>query len=142
METLHPTLPVSVADDGSFVRGMRGKILTPRVGASGHLRVWSRGRYHSVHVLVLETFYGPRPEGYVARHLDGNPGNNHPGNLAWGTFSENNHDSVRHGTHRNARKTHCVQGHELTPDNLYKSKRNRRDCRQCQLDRVRERKGR
>lgn len=51
-----------------------------------------------VHTLVLETFIGPRPEGMECRHLNGCKTNNHIGNLAWGTASENYHDKVLHGT--------------------------------------------
>lgn len=49
------------------------------------------------HQIVLETFGGARPEGHVVRHLDGDPGNDHPSNLAWGTQKENTQDTVAHG---------------------------------------------
>jgi hypothetical protein len=32
------------------------------------------------------------------RHLDGDPSNNRPSNLAWGTCKENGEDRIRHGT--------------------------------------------
>lgn len=51
-----------------------------------------------VHYLILEVFAGPRPPGMECRHLDGDPTNNHPENLCWGTRSENAKDAVRHGT--------------------------------------------
>lgn len=35
---------------------------------------------------------------------------------------------------KNARKTHCWRGHELTPDNTW-NKRGRRACRQCDIER-------
>lgn len=50
-----------------------------------------------VHALVLDAFVGPRPLGMQGRHLDGNPQNNTPSNLAWGTFLENAADRARHG---------------------------------------------
>lgn len=56
------------------------------------------GFKRSVHVLVLEAFDSLRPEGYQARHLDGNPENNHIDNLCWGTATENQRDRIRHGT--------------------------------------------
>jgi hypothetical protein len=34
-------------------------------------------------------------------------------------------------TARNARKTHCIHGHEFTPENTYTTKRGYRDCRAC-----------
>ena len=49
-----------------------------------------------IHVLVLQTFYGPAPEGYLCRHLDGNPQNNRLYNLIWGTHKENYADMVKH----------------------------------------------
>jgi len=51
-----------------------------------------------VHTLVLETFIGPKPDGYVCRHLDGNSENNAVDNLCWGTQEENYEDRKRHGT--------------------------------------------
>lgn len=52
-----------------------------------------------LHRLVLLTYCGPCPDGYVCRHLDGNPVNNAVDNLCWGTPKENSHDSLRHDTH-------------------------------------------
>jgi len=41
---------------------------------------------------------------------------------------------------RNAAKTHCVRGHELSPDNLFNTARNIRVCRQCSKDRYKRKK--
>ena len=84
-----------------------------------------------VHRIVCEVWHGPCPVGTECRHLDGNRLNPAAVNLAWGTVSENHLDAVRHGTHNNARKTHCPQGHEYTPENTSTSKRNVRICRTC-----------
>ena len=43
-----------------------------------------------IHQLVLETFIGPCPSGYITNHLDGNPGNNRLSNLERCTYSQNN----------------------------------------------------
>jgi hypothetical protein len=51
-----------------------------------------------VHVLVLLAFVGPRPEGFVARHLNGNSFDNRRRNLKWGTDAENRADARKHGT--------------------------------------------
>jgi NADH:ubiquinone oxidoreductase subunit C len=72
-----------------------GHILAARPSSAGgtYLAVdlWKYGdRYHKkIHLLVLEAFVGPRPEGYEAAHLDDNSRNNHVSNLAWVTRSEN-----------------------------------------------------
>lgn len=61
-------------------------------GANGDKRI------RTVHVLVLEAFVGPCPDGMQCRHIDGNPANNHISNLVWGTSLENNRDKILHGT--------------------------------------------
>lgn len=50
------------------------------------------------HLLVLETFVGPRPQGMETRHLNGNKEDDRLENLAWGTALENQEDRRRHGT--------------------------------------------
>lgn len=55
-------------------------------------------KYISIHVLVLEAFVGPRAEGMVACHNDGNCFNNKASNLRWDTRSNNNKDKAGHGT--------------------------------------------
>jgi hypothetical protein len=62
--------------------------------------------------LVLEAFVGPCPDGMEGCHNDGDNSNNHLDNLRWDTRSANRLDSVRHGTHQHAKKTHCPRGHE------------------------------
>lgn len=52
-----------------------------------------------IHLLVLKTFVGERPEGLEARHLDGDWFNNAASNLVWGTHSENILDQVKMGRH-------------------------------------------
>lgn len=50
-----------------------------------------------VHDEVAKAFLGRRPEGMVIRHLDGDPQNNRPENLRYGTHLENMADRDRHG---------------------------------------------
>jgi hypothetical protein len=113
------------------------RILRPGTERGGYLYVTLRAsgdQYHrKVHHLVCAAFNGPRPPGAVMRHLDGNPTNNVPSNLVWGSSSENNFDIVRHGRHHNAVKTHCKQGHPLSGPNLYVNPTSgARQCRTCQ----------
>lgn len=73
------------------------------------------------HVLVAETFIGPRPfEAAHVRHLDGDPANDDPGNLKWGTAKENGEDTVRHG--RSTRGTKNTQA-KITEDQVREIKR-------------------
>jgi hypothetical protein len=50
-----------------------------------------------IHILVLENFVGPRPDGYQGLHRDDDRGNNAVGNLYWGTPGDNMRDRERHG---------------------------------------------
>lgn len=56
----------------------------------------------AVHVLVLLTFRGPRPEGLLSRHLDGVKWNCSLDNLVYGTDIENWADRVKHQEAQNA----------------------------------------
>lgn len=120
-----------------------GRVRRQHVKPDGHCSVGLKGegRYEQldVHVMVLSAFVSARPAGCVARHLNGDPQDNRLENLAWGTWSENNYDQVRHGTHSEAAKTHCAQGHPLSGDNLSfrRHNRNHRVCKQCQRDATR-----
>lgn len=98
----------------------------------------SEGRRHVhpvwVHRLVLVAFRGDRSgEGLMCRHLDDDKMNTALGNLEWGTASDNAHDAVRNGRHRESRKTHCPRGHALTGSNLVRAQlaNGRRACRSC-----------
>lgn len=88
-----------------------------RIGRAGHLCVGlreggdaTRFRTKRVHTLVLEVFVGPRPPGMECRHLDGDPTNNVPANLQWGTRRENADDRVRHAA---TPTRYCTWGHDL-----------------------------
>ena len=53
----------------------------------------------SVHRLICMAFHGlPKTKSLQVRHLDGNPKNNKPINLKWGTQAENWQDRRIHGT--------------------------------------------
>lgn len=122
----------------SLLRG-KPRVLSQWSTPSGHMKVRVGGRGEPgryVHQLVLFAFAGPRPAGMVARHLNGDPTDNRPENLAWGTHSENNYDAVRHGTHAEASRTHCLRDHEFTPENT-REHNGARFCRTCARDRMR-----
>jgi hypothetical protein len=69
--------------------------------SNGYLRVQpkidGKKRCLYVHQLVLAAFVGPRPPGLVSRHLDDNPLDNRPENLAYGTQAQNMADRDKHG---------------------------------------------
>ena len=84
-----------------------------------------------VHSLVLAAFVGPRPEGMVTRHLNGDSTDNRLENLRYGTPSENMLDRNTHGTCHERNKTHCKWGHSFSGDNLRIGTKGQRECRAC-----------
>lgn len=105
--------------------GSRGYLfLSLRTGKSG-------GKPREVHTLVAEAFHGPRPSGLDTCHINGNKHDNRAENLRYGTRQENVLDSVAHGTHANAAKTHCKVGHPFAGQNLSVLSSGRRICKTC-----------
>lgn len=128
-------------------RGARaGHVLKPFVTRNGYQQVALRrdGRSISrlVCQLVCEAFHGPRPDGMEVRHLDGVSSHDHAANLRWGTHLENMQDVRLHGTHHNAAKSHCKNGHEFTPENTIAREGTKRRCRTCALVSSRKSKAR
>lgn len=95
------------------------------------LKKGGHGRTLMVHQVVAHAFLGEQKPGLEVRHLNGDKEDNGVANLAYGTKSENMKDMVRHGTHRFG-KSHCIHGHEFTPDNIYLTKAGYRVCKKCQ----------
>jgi hypothetical protein len=87
--------------DGSIVSALSGKTLKLQPNKkSGHLQVWIYSLYRYAHTLIAAAYLGERPEGLEVCHDNGNPQDNRPCNLYYGTHSQNMLDQVRHGTHR------------------------------------------
>lgn len=88
--------------DGEIFSLKSGLMLTPSPASGGYLQVslqdGSKTFPMHVHKAVLQAFVGVRPDGMVARHLDGDQKNNKLSNLVYGTPAENGADKIRHGT--------------------------------------------
>lgn len=127
-----------VSADGEVFTEVLGRSLRQTVGKNGYFVVnLSCGgitKTRTVHSLVIEAFVGPKPDALEARHLDGNAHNNRLVNLKYGTSSQNKLDTVAHGHHHNANKTHCRHGHAFDPANTLHAppgKPTHRQCRAC-----------
>lgn len=82
------------------------------------------------HRVVYERFVGPIPDGLELDHLCSNPPCVNPWHLEPVTHAEN----LRRGrgfAAINARKTHCANGHEYTPETTKVTDQGQRKCRVC-----------
>jgi hypothetical protein len=128
----------SVAYSDGRVRHWPGRILTTTVDSrSGRNQVVlaraGRKRTYRVYKLVMAAFVGPCPPGMQVCHGDGDCTNDALFNLRYGTNGSNQRDAVRHGTHRNSKKTQCKNGHPFTESNVYvpPGRPNSRVCVAC-----------
>jgi hypothetical protein len=100
---LHSNRDYEISSDGLVrrvtpKRGAKvGRVLRAATTPSGYSIVNVSGKMKFVHVLVLEAFVGPRPDGAEARHNNDVKSDNRVANLCWGTHSENYVDRVRNG---------------------------------------------
>lgn len=94
-----------------FALSSKWRRMKPGVNPDGYRSVKIAGKRIKVSKLVLEAFYGPRPDGMECRHLNNRRDDDRASNLAWGTHKENIADKKRHGTHQAGVK-HAM--HKLT----------------------------
>jgi hypothetical protein len=113
------------------------------ISIKGFGRVGYQGRRVLSHRLSYELAVGPIPDGLVLDHTchtaDCAAGNAcvhrsccNPAHLEPVTAAEN----TRRGNHTNCgirkrEQTHCIRGHEFTPENTYRRPDGRRLCREC-----------
>lgn len=109
---------------------------------NGYGRVSVKGKNRLAHRAVYEHLRGPIPDGLVLDHLCRNRACVNPDHLEPVTNAINIMRGVGVGA-VNAAKTHCVHGHEFTPENTRFNKPFRptgvvsRACRQCHRERTR-----
>ena len=98
-------------------RGRRRKItgdniIKPRVrDKTGHLSFTISHEHELfVHRMVAAAFLGPCPEGMLVLHNNGDPTDNRPENLRFGTAADNDHDIYRQGGKRKKLDLNDVEG--------------------------------
>jgi hypothetical protein len=87
-----------VSESGHVYSTLSEKLLRPGTASNGYLTVSLRRKSHCVQHLVAAAFLGPRPEGALVLHCDGDRTNNCVANLRYGTASDNRKDAEMHGT--------------------------------------------
>lgn len=112
---------------GSAQKSGYGKIST---GPSGILKRANR--------VSFELYVGEIPDGIFVCHKCDNPWCVNPDHLFLGTPKENTADAIAKGRMStpkcgaaNKAKTHCVHGHEFTPENTYIYSSGLRCCKEC-----------
>lgn len=117
---------VLVTDEGCWEwqryrhRGLYGQLNLGQYKGAAH-------RYsYMVHI-------GPIPAGLTVDHLCFNPPCVNPDHLRLLTHADNA------ANQRDAYKTHCIRGHEYTPENTYlrTGGNGKRECKTCHRDRQR-----
>jgi len=93
------------------------------------------------HRVAYQLFYGTIPIGLELDHRCNRPACVNPTHLMAVTHRANIlRSDAPHA--QNARKTHCIHGHPLSGDNLYRPPRGGRQCRCCHAQRVARRQRR
>lgn len=91
----------------------KGQPLKLLVNQGGYLKVLlskdGKIKNKLVSTLVAAAFIGPRPEGLLTLHTDGNAWNNRVSNLRYGTQADNMRDSMLHGTRPKGRAHKCAK---------------------------------
>lgn len=110
---------------------------TNRKGYGVH-NAWDEGmRCVYAHRYAYLTFVGPIPVGLQLDHLCRTPACVNPAHLEPVTSAENTRRAGEAlGIFGSA--THCVNGHEFTPESCYPSSKGHRCCRACKARRQRE----
>lgn len=83
------------------------------------------------HRLVYKLLNGEIPNGMHILHKCDNRACVRPEHLYAGTHTDNMKDKVNKGRDHNKSKTHCINGHEYSGDNLIIKRSGERRCREC-----------
>jgi hypothetical protein len=95
------------------------------------------GKHVKAHRVAYELFMGEIPEGKEVHHVCGNKACVNPKHME--LVDKPDHLEAHRGENLwlvNADKTHCINGHEYTPENTYRRPNGHRDCRICIAERV------
>lgn len=105
---------------GSGARLGRVLALCKITGGYYSVNLWKRGKIKRrlIHILVMEAFVGPAPDGHEVNHKDANKADNTVNNLEYMTRSENMLHAYRHGLYVSGKQHRFAkqrgEGHPLS----------------------------
>lgn len=102
-----------------------------RHGETGYGAFSTGPNSYGAHRVSYCTFKGPIPRGLVVDHICNNRICVNPHHLKLATIGDNAKRGERSPQGINARKTHCIYGHELSGANLITKRNGKRRCRIC-----------
>lgn len=118
---------------------------TGEIDDGGYGRVSRHGSKVSAHRAAYEMFVGPIPEGHELDHACHDPDTCRGGDTCLHrrcvnvdhllpTTPQENTLRSNSPAARKSRQTHCIHGHEFTPENTYRTDKGNRRCRRCIAD--------
>lgn len=126
-----PLYEVSDAGRIASLHRKRRRILNPSTNGHGyqHIQLSREGATYtiSVHRIVLEAFIGPRPDGMVACHGDGDRTNNRASNLRWDTQKNNIADKLGHDSHQRGERAGTAKLNRSQVESIRADGRKQRD---------------
>lgn len=93
----------------------------------------------SAHRIIYEALIGPIPDGLTIDHLCRNRACENPWHMEPVTQRENTLRGIGPSA-IHAKQTHCVSGHEFTPENVHVYRGRKRICRICRTGYTRARR--
>lgn len=106
-------------------------VWTGNRNVAGYGRLWIGEKAYRANRVACALHYGEIGAGVLACHSCDNPPCCNPKHLFLGTEETNAMDSAAKGRKPQQKRTHCIHGHEYTPENTHITTVGARNCKAC-----------